>query len=128
MLYLINKMGADFFVKLIKTHKGSKHLQKLLGNNKLKEYEINYITKIICQNFNSIICDYYGNYFLQKFFKHCSYKNRLDIYKYIKPNFMKIANDICGNHSLQCLILLQNSKEERKIIKECVINNLFHIL
>jgi hypothetical protein len=48
----------------------------------------------------------------------------LDIYKYIKPNFIKIANDICGNHSLQCLILLQNSKEERKIIKECVINNL----
>jgi hypothetical protein len=111
-------------VKLIKTHKGSKHLQKLLGNNKLKEYEINYITKIICQNFNTIICDYYGNYFLQKFFKYCSYKNRLDLYKYIKPNFLKIANDICGNHSLQCLILLQNSKEERKIIKECVINNL----
>ena len=122
MLFLINKMGEDFFVKLIKTHKGSKHLQKLLGNNKLKEYEINYVTKIICKNFNSIICDYYGNYFLQKFFKYCSYKNRLDIYKYIKPNFVKIANDICGNHSLQCLILLQNSKEERKIIKECVIN------
>ena len=122
MIYLINKMGEDFFIKLIKTHKGSKHLQKLLGNNKLKEYEINYLTKIICKNFNSIICDYYGNYFLQKFFKYCSYKNRLDIYKYIKPNFIKIANDICGNHSLQCLILLQNSKEERKIIKECVVN------
>ena len=124
MLYLINKMGVDFFVKLIKTHKGSKHLQKLLSNNKLKEHEINYITKIICQNFNNIICDYYGNYFLQKFFKFCSQKNRLEIYKYIKPNFIKIANDICGNHSLQCLILLQNSKEERKIIKECTINNL----
>jgi hypothetical protein len=117
-------MGGDFLVKLIKTHKGSKHLQKLLGNNKLKEYEVNIVTKIICQNFNDIICDYYGNYFLQKFFKYCSYKNRIDIYKHIKPNFLKIANDICGNHSLQCLILLQNSKEERKIIKECVINNL----
>ena len=74
-------MAEDFFVKLIKTHKGSKYLQKLLRNNKLKEYEINYVTKIICKNFNSIICDYYGNYFLQKFFKYCSYKNCLDIYK-----------------------------------------------
>ena len=76
------------------------------------------------QEFFSIICDYYGNYFLQKFFKFCSNKNRLDIYKLIKPNFKQIANDICGNHSLQCLILLQNSKEERRIIKECIINDL----
>ena len=124
ILYLINKKGPDFFIKLIKTHKGSKHLQKMLSNNKLKEYEVNYITDIICKNFFSIICDYYGNYFLQKFFKFCSNKNRLDIYKFIKPNFKQIANDICGNHSLQCLILLQNSKEERRIIKECIINDL----
>ena len=124
ILYLINKKGPDFFVKLIKTHKGSKYLQKMLSNNKLKEYEVNYITEIICKNFYSIICDYYGNYFLQKFFKFCSIKNRLDIYKLIKPNFNQIANDICGNHSLQCLILLQNSKEERKIIKECICNDL----
>ena len=66
----------------------------------------------------------FGNYFLQKFFKFCSNKNRLDIYKLIKPNFKQIANDICGNHSLQCIILLQNSKEERRIIKECIINDL----
>ena len=124
ILYLINKKGPDFFIKLIKTHKGSKHLQKTLRNSKLKEYEVNYITDIICKNFFSIICDYYGNYFLQKFFKFCSNKNRLDIYKLIKPNFKQIANDICGNHSLQCIILLQNSKEERRIIKECIINDL----
>ena len=124
ILYLINEKGPDFFIKLIKTHKGSKHLQKMLSNNKLKEYEVNFVTSIICKNFYSIICDYYGNYFLQKFFKFCSIKNRLDIYKLIKPNFRQIANDICGNHSLQCLILLQNSKEERKIIKECIINDL----
>ena len=122
--YLIKKKGSDFFVKLIKTHKGSKHLQKLLSNNKLKDFEANYITEIICKNFSTIICDYYGNYFLQKFFKYCSYKNRLELYKFIKPNFKAIANDICGNHSLQCLILLQNSKEERKIIKDCVSNDL----
>ena len=52
---------------------------------------------------------------------------RLLIYKYIKPYFIKIAKDICGNHSLQSLILLQNSKEEENIIKECIENNLLSL-
>ena len=124
ILYAANKKGPKFFVKIIKSHKGSKFLQKILNNNKPKEYEINYLTNIICQNLYEIICDYYGNYFLQKFFPFCSYKNRLEFYKYIKPNFLQIADDICGNHSLQCLILLQSSNEEKNIIKSCVEDNL----
>ena len=124
ILYAANKKGPKFFVKIIKSHKGSKFLQKILNNNKPKEYEINYLTNIICQNLYEIICDYYGNYFLQKFFPFCSYKNRLEFYKYIKPHFMQIADDICGNHSLQCLILLQSSNEEKNIIKSCVEDNL----
>ena len=124
ILYAANKKSPKFFVKIIKSHKGSKLLQKILNNNKPKEYEINYLTNIICQNLYEIICDYYGNYFLQKFFPLCSYKNRLEFYKYIKPNFMQIADDICGNHSLQCLILLQSSNEEKNIIKSCVEDNL----
>ena len=49
------------------------------------------------------------------------------LYKFIKPNFLHISNDLCGNHSLQCLISLQNSKEEEKIIKECVEKNLLEL-
>jgi hypothetical protein len=37
---------------------------------------------------------------------------------------VKIANDICGNHSLQCLISLQSTNEEKELIKFCIINNL----
>ena len=122
---LIEKIGSNLFLKIIKTHKGSRHLQKILSNNPPTQKEIDIIILIICMQIQDIICDYYGNYFLQKFFPYCSLKHRLLLYKYIKPNFLKIANDICGNHSLQCLILLQNSNEEENIIKECIENHLF---
>ena len=124
---LIEKIGSNLFIQIIKTHKGSRHLQKILSNNPPTQKEIDIIILIICMQIQNIICDYYGNYFLQKFFPYCSLKHRLLLYKYIKPNFLKIANDICGNHSLQCLILLQNSNEEENIIKECIENHLFSL-
>ena len=124
---LIEKIGSNLFLQIIKTHKGSRHLQKILSNNPPIQKEIDIIILIICMQIQNIICDYYGNYFLQKFFPYCSLKHRLLLYKYIKPNFLKIANDICGNHSLQCLILLQNSIEEENIIKECIENHLFSL-
>ena len=70
------------------------------------------------------MCDYYGNYFLQKFFPFCKFKHRIIILNSIKNDYINIANDICGNHSLQCLISLQNSNEEKEIIKICIQNNL----
>ena len=124
LIYLIDQISIPYFIKLIKTIKGSKYLQNILSTNPPKESEIDYITKIICNNYREIMCDYYGNYFLQKFFYFCSLKNRLDIYNAIKKDYIEIANDICGNHSLQCLISLQYSNEERKIIQECIQNNL----
>ena len=44
-----------------------------------KEIEIIYITKIICANYKEIMCDYYGNYFLQKFFHFCNHHQRIEI-------------------------------------------------
>ena len=125
--YLLEKIGSNLFIQIIKTHKGSLNLQKILSNNPPTQKEVEIITLIICMNIQDIICDYYGNYFLQKFLPYCSLMHRLLLYKYIKPNFLSIANDICGNHSLQCLILLQNSKEEENIIKECIEKHLFSL-
>jgi hypothetical protein len=124
LLYIINKKGVSYFIKLIKTIKGSKYLQNILNTNPPKESEIDYITKVICNNYKEIMCDYYGNYFLQKFFPHCTYKNRIDILNSIKNDYIEIANDICGNHSLQCLINLQNTNEEKEIVRICIQNNL----
>ena len=70
------------------------------------------------------MCDYYGNYFLQKFFPFCTHKHRMDILYSIKNDYIDIANNICGNHSLQCLISLQTSKEEKEITRLYTQNNL----
>ena len=121
---LIEKTGPTTFVQLIKTSKGSRFLQKILSNSPPTQTEIDLILQIITINIEEVICDYYGNYFLQKFIPYCSFKHRILLYSFIKPNFLFIANDICGNHSLQSLIMLQNSKEEENIIKECLENNL----
>ena len=121
---IIAKKGVSFFINLAKTIKGSKYLQNILYTNPPKEPEVDFITKIICLNYQEIMCDYYGNYFLQLFFLHCNSKNRLDILNSLKNDYVKIANDICGNHSLQCLISLQSTNEEKELIKFCIINNL----
>ena len=124
IINIINKKGVSFFITLSKTMKGSKYLQHLLYISPPKQQEVDLITKIICLNYQEIMCDYYGNYFLQLFFMHCNSKNRLDILNSLKKDYIKIANDICGNHSLQCLISLQMTDEEKEIIKYCIINNL----
>ena len=124
LMNIITKKGVSFFINLVKTIKGSKFLQNILYTNPPKEPEVDFITKIICLNYQEIMCDYYGNYFLQLFFLHCNSKNRLDILNSLKNDYAKIANDICGNHSLQCLISLQSTNEEKELIKFCIINNL----
>ena len=125
--YLLEFVNPNLFIQILKTHKGSRQLQKMITNNIPSQKDIDKIVKIIIIDIKNIFCDYYGNYFLQKFFHFCSFQQRLLIYKYIKPNFLKISNNICGNHSLQCLILLKNSKEEEEIIKECINKNLYNL-
>ena len=124
LLYIINKKGVDFFINLTKTIKGSKYLQNILQTSPPKDLEIALVTKIICANYKEIMCDYYGNYFLQKFFTFCNHHQRIEILISIKNDFINIANDICGNHSLQYLISLQNTNEEKEIIRLYTQNNL----
>ena len=121
---LLEKIDHHLFVQLIKTSKGSRFLQKILASSPPSQNDLDVILDIIANNLEDVICDYYGNYFLQKLLPYFSYKHRILLYTHIKPNFILIANDICGNHSLQSLIMLQNSKEEENIIKECIENDL----
>ena len=125
--FLLESVNDKVFFQILKTHKGSRQLQKIITNNTPLKKEIDKIVNIINIDIKDIFCDYYGNYFLQKFFHFCSLEQRLLIYKNIKSNFLQISNDICGNHSLQCLIQLQNSKEEKELIKECINNNLYNL-
>ena len=124
IIQLIEKMGKISFIGAIKTNKGSRYFQKLLSKCLLNQTESAYITNIIGENFNEVICDYYGNYFLQKLFPQLKDEDRLKVYSYISNKFIQVANDISGNHSLQCLIMLQNTFEEKQIIKNLTIDKL----
>ena len=124
IVQLIEKMGKNSFIGAIKTNKGSRYFQKLLSKCHLNKTESAFITNTIGDNFNEVICDYYGNYFLQKLFPQLNDEDRLRVYSYIKDNFIQVANDISGNHSLQCLIMLENTFEEKQIIKNLIMNNL----
>lgn len=121
---LFENSSPSIIIQYIKTSKGSRHLQKMINNSPPSQFETDMLVNIISPIIADVMCDYYGNYFLQKFFPYCSINHRLLFYSFIKPNFTQIANNICGNHSLQCLITLQNSKEEMNIIKECIEQNL----
>ena len=104
-IQLIEKLGKNF-IELVKTYKGSKFFYLILPKEKISKKESNYITKVIGVDFNEIICDYYGNYFLQKLFPLLTKDDRIKVYNYIQKNFIKISCDISGNYSLQCLIML----------------------
>lgn len=121
---IIERFNPQTIIELLKTNKGSRHFQKLLNNSPPTQYETDLFSNIISYTIENIMCDYYGNYFLQKFVPYCSLKHRLIFYKHLHKNFYQIANHPCGNHSLQSLIMLQNTKEEEMIIKECVEPNL----
>ena len=121
---LLESIGSNLFLKIIRTNKGSRYLQKSLSFSPPTQTDIDVLLHCLTQNIEIIMCDYYGNYFLQKFLPYLSLRHRLILYHHIQPNFLLIAHDICGNHTLQGLILLQNSKEEEQIIKECLENNL----
>ena len=120
---LIEKLGKNF-IELVKTYKGSRFFQEMLPKEKISRKESNYITKIIGVDFNEIICDYYGNYFLQKLFPLLAKEDRIKVYNYIQKNFIKISCDISGNYSLQCLIMLISSDEEKILVKKLTGNNL----
>ena len=124
IIQLIEKMGKNSFIGTIKTNKGSRYFQKLLSKCLLNKTESAFITNTIGENFNEVICDYYGNYFLQKLFPQLKDEDRIRVYSYIEDKFIQVANDISGNHSLQCLIMLQNTFEEKRIIKNLVMNKL----
>lgn len=117
---LTESLNPQMLLDYIKTSKGSRHLQKIINTSPPSQFETDLLVSVLAPKISEVMCDYYGNYFLQKFFPYCSLIHRLLFYKYIQPSFFSIANNICGNHSLQCLIMLQNSKEEMNIIKDCV--------
>jgi hypothetical protein len=74
----MERMGSEF-KSFIKTQKGSRSMQKYL--NKITPDKINYLLEKIQFDLKEIMCDPYGNYFIQKLIQCCSSSQRIYILK-----------------------------------------------
>ena len=83
------------------------------------------------------MCLDFGNYFIQKLIKKLNVQQRLDIYQNIENNFLDIATNKSGTHSIQALIdSIQNPIEhlyfERLLNKNMLLlfknENGYHII
>lgn len=112
--YKNNKELTDFICTL----SGCKKFQLLLYNfnNEMILYLINYIGTSI-----SIIAkNQYANYFFQNLCCNSYKDERLMIIKNLSNDFVDIACNLRGTHSLQALIDTVNSKEEIDLLIEII--------
>ena len=71
------------------------------------------------------MCLEYGNYFFQKLLRKLSLTQRLQIYKIIQPDFLVIATNKWGNHSIQSLIENAKSSVEIEQLNFLISKNMY---
>ena len=107
----------------LKTYKGSLYAQSLLdqinGENDLNIF-FNDLMPNICQ----IMCSEYGNYFFQKLIKKLSLSQKLKIYQIIQPQFLVIATNKWGTHSVQSLMENMSSPQEYNAFNLLISKNM----
>lgn len=74
---IIEQRGSLGFVSMIKTSKGRRGIQKKM--NKIQSSEIDVILLSLMNHMKDVMCDYYGNYFLQKLIACCNPQQRISI-------------------------------------------------
>ena len=114
----VNKLLND-----LRTYKGSIVSQALIDNiedeNDLALFFKN-IVPYICQ----IMCLEYGNYFFQKLIKILNFVQRLSIYQIIEPEFLVIATNKWGTHSIQSLIDTVSTQVEHLSLNKLISKNM----
>ena len=108
----------------LKTYKGSIYAQSLLERID-NQRELNSFFNDIIPNIREIMCSEYGNYFFQKLIKKLSLFQRLNIYKIIQPEFLTIATNKWGTHSVQSLIDNAQSQVEKYELNLLIAQNMY---
>ena len=100
LLFLTN---VNKLLNYLKSYKGSIISQAFIDNIN-DENEIAIFFKNIIPHLCKIMCLEYGNYFFQKLIKKLNFQQRFNIYQIIEPDFLLIATNKCGTHSIQSLM------------------------
>ena len=119
--FIYNKLKNNF-TNVIKTHKGSRIFQNYL--KKTPSDIIQLIYQEIKPSLIDIMCDFYGNYFIKKFFGCLNKKERLDFISVIKPCFSKLSFDSVGTFPIQGIIEQLNCPYEKHLIISLIQPNL----
>lgn len=123
--FFSDKCNQQNFLGLIQSCSGSHFLQKMIST--VDSSDIDLIYSLLAEYIKQIMCDNYGNYFLQKIIAKSTKTQRLFLLNLIRNDFEYIINDISGTHCIQVLVECMSSKEEEKLIKSYVKDNLFEL-
>ena len=118
-----NDINIDKLLCNLKTYKGSIISQALIDNIEEKDelsIFFNNLIPCICQ----IMCLEYGNYFFQKLIKKLNIQQRLIIYQIIEPEFLVIATNKCGTHSIQSLMDVIQTPHELFALNKLISKNM----
>ena len=107
----------------LKTYKGSLYAQSLLDQINNEENLNNFFNEII-PNICQIMCSEYGNYFFQKLIKKLSLSQKLKIYQIINSDFLIIATNKWGTHSIQSLMENMSSPLEFNALNLLISKNM----
>ena len=133
-LLLLNNI--DKLINNLKSYKGSIISQAFIDNIDNQE-ELSIFFQNIRSKICQIMCLEYGNYFFQRLIKKLNFQQRLNIYQIIEPEFLVIATNKCGTHSIQSLMdVIQTSYEllalNKLISKNMLLlftdDNAYHIM
>lgn len=111
--YIYSKLQGNF-IKVIKTHKGSRIFQNYLKNT--HSDIIHQIFTEIIPSLNEIISDSYANYFCKRFFNYLNQKDRVQFLVTIKDSLIKLSMDSIGTYPIQGIVEEVGSKIEKNII------------
>ena len=133
--FLLSK-NIEKLLDNLKSYKGSLISQSFIDTIE-NENELEVFFKNIVPHICQIMCSDYGNYFFQKLIKKLNFEQRLSIYKIIESEFLVIATNKCGTHSIQSLmdtiqtpleLLALNKLLSKNMLLLFIDDNTYHIM
>ena len=118
--------NIDIILSFLTNFKGSIFLQNFLLM--IDKVDIAILINTIFPHISKIMCLNYGNYFFQKLIKKLDVQQKLMIYQIIENNFLEIATDKSGTHSIQSLIEAIETPLENLYLQKLLNQNMLLLI
>ena len=85
--------------------------------------EVDFLINFLGNKLSIVMTDNYANYFFQKLINNFIPRQRTEVIKLIKNDFIYTAHNSSGTHSLQTLFDQVDNKEQIELIQSYVVRN-----